>query len=106
MPARPHAGESVGRVDAVADDQASTRAGGTDPRWATRGYPRRYTLFAQRSEARAHLFREELWLFPGREMAAFIEPVVVDEVVGISAFCPAARGLIELVGEDADRERD
>ena len=39
-------------------------------------------------------------------MAAAIEPVVMDEVVGIRALCPAPRGLIELIGEDADRERD
>src|SRR6202011_1962810 len=32
--------------------------------------------------------------------------VVVDEVVGISALCPAPRGLVELVGKDADGERD
>jgi len=30
----------------------------------------------------------------------------MDEVAGIRAFGPAARGLIELVGEDADGERD
>ena len=39
-------------------------------------------------------------------MAAPVEPVVVDEVVGIRAFGPASRGLVELVGEDADGERD
>jgi hypothetical protein len=35
-------------------------------------------------------------------VAAFVELVVVDEVVGVGAFCPAVRGLVELVGEDAD----
>ena len=35
-------------------------------------------------------------------MAALVELVVVQEVVGVGAFCPAAWGLVELVGEDAD----
>jgi hypothetical protein len=45
-------------------------------------------------------------LFPGGEVAAFFERVVVDEVVGIGALGPASRGLVELVGEDADGKRD
>jgi hypothetical protein len=61
---------------------------------------------AQRPERRPHLGGEQVWLFPGGEVAALVEPVVVDEVVGIRAFGPAARGLIELVGEDADGKRD
>jgi hypothetical protein len=39
---------------------------------------RHAALFAQRPEARADLFREESRLLPGREMAAPVEPVVVD----------------------------
>jgi len=39
-------------------------------------------------------------------VAPSVEPVVMDEVVGIRAFGPAPRGLIELVGEDADGERN
>ena len=39
-------------------------------------------------------------------MAASVELVVVDEVVRVGALGPAARGLVELVGEDADGERD
>jgi hypothetical protein len=39
-------------------------------------------------------------------MAASVEPVVVDEVVGIRALCPATRSLVKLVREHADRERD
>ena len=39
-------------------------------------------------------------------MTASVEPVVMDQVVRVCAFGPAARGLIELVREDADRERD
>jgi len=39
-------------------------------------------------------------------VAAPVELVVVDEVVGIRALGPAPRGLIQLVGEDADGKRD
>jgi len=39
-------------------------------------------------------------------VAAPVELVVVDEVVGVGALGPALRGLVELVGEDADGERD
>ena len=39
-------------------------------------------------------------------MAAPVERVVVDEVMGVGALGPALRGLVELVGEDADGERD
>ena len=60
----------------------------------------------QRPERRAHLVREQLRLLPGGEVAAAVELVVVDEVVRIGALGPAARGLVELVGEDADGERD
>src|SRR3954454_4160378 len=63
-------------------------------------------LLAQRPEGGAKLFGEQLGLLPGREAAAAIEPVVVDEVVRIRALGPAARSLVELVGEDADGERD
>jgi hypothetical protein len=45
-------------------------------------------------------------LFPSGEVAASVEPVVVDEVVGIRALGPAARGPVQLVGEDADGVRD
>ena len=72
-----------------------------------RGAPdTRADLLAQRSEGRAKLFAEELGLLPGREVAASVEPVVVDEVVRIRALGPAPRRLIELVGEHADGERD
>jgi hypothetical protein len=39
-------------------------------------------------------------------VAAPVEPVVVDEVVGVGALGPAARCLVELVGEDANGVRD
>ena len=39
-------------------------------------------------------------------MAASVELVVVDEVVGIRPLGPASRGLVELVREDADGEWD
>jgi hypothetical protein len=34
---------------------------------------------AQRPEARANFFREQLWLLPGREVSALLDLVVVDE---------------------------
>ena len=48
---------------------------------------------------------EELRLFPGREVPAFVELVVVDEF-GIRPLRPAPRGWIEFVREDAHGNRD
>jgi hypothetical protein len=45
-------------------------------------------------------------LFPGGEVAASVEPVVIEEVIGIRLLRPAVGGLIELVGKHADGERD
>src|ERR1700728_1257390 len=61
-------------------------------------------LLAQRSEAGSHLFREELRLLPGGEVTTPVEPVVIDQVAGIGALCPALGRLIQLMGEDADGE--
>ncbi len=55
---------------------------------------------AQRSEARAQLFRKYLRLFPGRIVSAFVELVEIEELV-IRPLCPAARGLIVLTRKDA-----
>lgn len=52
-----------------------------------------------------NLGREQLWRFPGRKVSAFLELVVIDEVV-IRLLRPTPRGLIELVGEDAHGSRD
>ena len=60
---------------------------------------------AQCPERRADFFGEELRLFPGGEVAALVDLVVVDEV-GVGPFGPAPRRLILLAGEDADRHRD
>src|SRR5215212_2036907 len=57
-------------------------------------------LLAKRREAVANLFREQLRLFPGREVAALVELVVVDEV-GICLLGPTPRHLIEIVRKDA-----
>src|SRR5580658_7384918 len=54
----------------------------------------------QRSEARANLFGKELRLFPGREVAAFLHLVVVNQF-GIRPLCPAPRRRIEFVRKDA-----
>src|SRR4051794_17683563 len=63
-------------------------------------------LSAQRSEGGAELVAEELGLLPGGEVAAAVELVEVDEVVRVGLLGPAARRLVELVGEDADRVGD
>src|SRR3954453_14817058 len=60
---------------------------------------------AQRPEARANLFAEQLRLFPGRKVAALVELVVMDEV-GIGLLRPMLRHLIELVRKDAHGYRD
>src|SRR5215468_12754106 len=60
---------------------------------------------AKRPEARANLFGKELWLFPGREVAALVDLVVVDEV-GVGPLGPAPRRLILLAGKDAYGHRD
>src|SRR5215470_18120648 len=62
-------------------------------------------LFAQRSEARAHLLREELRLLPGSKMPAFVELVVMDESRK-RPLCPASRGRIQVVRERAYSHRD
>jgi hypothetical protein len=46
-----------------------------------------------------------LRLFPGHEVAALVELVVIDELV-IGPLGPTPRGLILLAGEDADGRRD
>ena len=63
------------------------------------------TQFAQRSEARSHVLRQELWLFARREVPAFVVLVVVDKL-GIRSLCPGPRRWIEFVREDADGNRD
>src|SRR5262245_15467581 len=60
---------------------------------------------AQRSQARANLLRKELRLFPGSEVAALVELVVVNEL-GIRSLHPASRGWIKLIRKDADGNRD
>src|SRR3954468_8061925 len=60
----------------------------------------RHPGLAQRSQARAHLFCEEVRLLPGGEVPAHRQSVVVDEV-GICLLRPTPRHLIELVRKDA-----
>src|SRR5499427_7336419 len=60
---------------------------------------------AQCAERRADLFGEELRLFPGGEVAALVDLVVVDEV-GVGPLGPAARRLVLLAREDARGHRD
>src|SRR5262245_57238793 len=80
---------------------------GSPARQTSSGVRRRVLRSAQRAERRAQLVREQLGLFPGREVAASVELVVVDEF-GIRPLCPAPRGLIELVwkGAHGDRRRN
>src|SRR5215468_1188770 len=60
---------------------------------------------AQGPECGAELSGEQLWLLPRGEVVAPVNFVEVDEV-GVGALGPAARGLEDLVGEDADGGRD
>src|SRR5437667_7350755 len=60
---------------------------------------------AQRFEPCAQLANEEFWLFPSRKVPAFGDLVVMDEF-GIRPLCPASRGWIEFVREDAHGNRD
>src|SRR5215467_5988071 len=56
---------------------------------------------AKRPAPRAELFGEELRLFPGGEVAALVDFVVVDEF-GVGALRPASRSLVLLAREDTD----
>src|SRR5215204_2904050 len=63
---------------------------------------------AQRPERRADLLGEQLGLFPGREVAAALSLVEVDQV-GEGAPGPGLRGSVEIVVRercDGHRERD
>src|SRR5215467_11500483 len=60
---------------------------------------------AQRAEAGAQFVGEGLWLFPRREMPAFGQPVVMDEV-GVGFLRPALGGGVDLVGKDTHRRRN
>ena len=51
-----------------------------------------------------HVFRQGFWLFPGREVPAFVVLVVVPEF-GIHPLGPAPRCWIEFVREDAHGNR-
>jgi hypothetical protein len=62
-------------------------------------------LFAERSEARAKLFRKQLRLFPGGKVRALVESVVVDEL-RIRTLCPTPWSGIDLVWKDAHGNRD
>src|SRR4051812_31359150 len=61
--------------------------------------------FAKRFERRPHLRDEGLRLFPRREVAALGKLVVVDEL-RVSPLGPTARGLVKLLREGADGNRD
>src|SRR5918911_2609566 len=50
---------------------------------------------AQRSEARANFLREEVRLFPRREVTALVDLVVMDQL-GIGPLGPTPRSLIRL----------
>src|ERR1700722_55441 len=59
----------------------------------------------KRFEGGAKFLTEEFRLFPGREVAAFVELVVMDQV-GIGPLCPTPRSLVELVWEDTYGRRN
>src|SRR5215471_8543030 len=62
-------------------------------------------LIAQRFEACANLFTEELRLLKRGEVPALREPVVVDQL-RIRTFGPAPRSRIEFIRKNAHRNRD
>src|SRR5262249_19784660 len=64
----------------------------------------RLGVLTQRLERGWHLLCEELGLFPGRKVPAAIDLVEVDEV-GIHLLGPPARRLVDLTGEDRERNR-
>src|ERR1700726_220944 len=63
------------------------------------------TRIAERAKAGSKLFNKQSWLFPGREVTALAELVIVDQL-GIGALGPAPRSRIEFVREDAHGDRD
>src|SRR4051794_13242205 len=65
----------------------------------------RQSLLAKRSEPRPKFSDEEFRLFPGGEVRAFVELVVMDEI-GVRLLCPTARRRVDFVREDADGNRD
>src|SRR6202011_948388 len=60
---------------------------------------------AQRLERRTKLGHEDLWLFPGRKVPAFVELVVMNEL-GIGFFCRTPRSWIQLVRKRAHGNGD
>src|SRR5215471_7934944 len=73
-------------------------------RWHT-SYPPSPPQLAQGAERCSKLGREELWLFPGREVPTFVDLVEVDQVV-IRPLGPAAWRTIILVGKDRQGHRN
>ena len=59
----------------------------------------------QCAEAFAEFLAEQRRLFPGGEMAALVEPVIVDEL-WIRLLRPAPRGGVDLLGKGAHRGRE
>src|SRR5258706_1859662 len=55
---------------------------------------------SQRSEGSSDLLTKKFRLFPGREVTALRESVVVDQF-GIGFLCPGLRGCIDLIGKHA-----
>ena len=60
---------------------------------------------AEALEPRAKPFGEKLRVFKGREMAAFLNLIVVDQV-GVGLFRPLSRSPIHLVRERTHSRRD
>src|SRR5215813_10959806 len=84
---------------------AMVAAGSEAPGTMLRSWTSANSLLAQGPEARANLFREDLGLFPGCEVATLVDLVVVDEL-GICLLRPTPRERIELVREDTHGNRD
>src|SRR5436305_14085430 len=78
-----------------------------EPRTAAPGSARRRPWYRSpdRPKGRSHLGREELGLFPGREVAALVDGVEVDDV-RVARLDPAARRPPDLARERREAERD
>src|SRR5688572_2083784 len=75
------------------------------PHWRHCFEHRRSACGPKRPEGGAEFADEELRLLPRCEVAAFVDPVVVDKLV-VGTLGPAARGLVDLAGKDRDGCRD
>src|SRR5260370_25971437 len=97
--------EVIAVVDALMKTSSRTEGEFGSPAALGAGHAAHILQSAQRLERRAQVRHQQLWLFPRREVPAFVELVVIDEL-GIRPLRPASRGLIELLRKGAHGSRD